>query len=189
MRGKMRIISGLARGTKLYTLEGIETRPTLDRVKEPLFSIIQNRIENATVLDLFAGSGALGLECLSRGANKAFLCDISYKAINIIKQNAVKTRLIEKTEIIQGDYKKVLSNFSDQNTKFDIIFLDPPYKLDVMPKIINNIIELNLLTDDGIVISETDQQGVVEEIKNTKMNIIDIRKYGRVILVFLNRKG
>lgn len=185
----MRIISGLARGTKLYTLEGTETRPTLDRVKEPLFSIIQNNIPNANVLDLFAGSGALGLESLSRGAKKAILCDKSYKAIAIIKQNVEKTRLIEKAEVIQGDYKKVLNNLTDGEQKFDIIFLDPPYKQNIMPEIINKIIELNLLAEDGIVVAETDQEQVVEEIKNTNMNINDIRKYGRVILIFLNRKG
>lgn len=185
----MRIISGLARGTKLYTLEGTETRPTLDRVKEPLFSIIQNNIPNANVLDLFAGSGALGLESLSRGAKKAILCDKSYKAIAIIKQNVKKTRLIEKAEVIQGDYKKVLNNLADGEEKFDIIFLDPPYKQNIMPEIINKIIELNLLAEDGIVVAETDQEQVVEEIKNTNMNINDIRKYGRVILIFLNRKG
>lgn len=185
----MRIISGLARGTKLYTLEGTETRPTLDRVKEPLFSIIQNNIPNANVLDLFAGSGALGLESLSRGAKKAILCDKSYKAIAIIKQNVEKTRLIEKAEVMQGDYKKVLNNLADGEEKFDIIFLDPPYKQNIMPEIINKIIELNLLAEDGIVVAETDQEQVVEEIKNTNMNINDIRKYGRVILIFLNRKG
>ena len=82
----MRIISGIARGTKLYTLEGLDTRPTLDRVKESLFNIIQNKLADSIVLDLFAGSGALGLESLSRGAKKAILCDNNFKAIDIIKK-------------------------------------------------------------------------------------------------------
>lgn len=86
----MRIISGKARGTKLYTLEGIHTRPTLDRVKEALFNIIQTKLLNAIVLDLFAGSGALGLESLSRGAKKAILCDNHFEAISIIKKNTRK---------------------------------------------------------------------------------------------------
>ena len=88
----MRIISGIARGTKLYTLEGQDTRPTLDRVKEPLFSIISAYIENAQVLDLFAGSGALGLEALSRGAEFAVLGDNSAKATTVIQKNIEKTR-------------------------------------------------------------------------------------------------
>ena len=86
----MRIISGKARGTKLYTLEGTNTRPTLDRVKESIFNIIQSEIDGAQVLDLFAGSGAIGLECLSRGAEKAVLCDKSKEAIDIIKKNIEK---------------------------------------------------------------------------------------------------
>ena len=87
----MRIISGTARGTKLYTLEGIETRPTLDRVKESIFNIIQSEIKDSVVLDLFSGSGAIGLELLSRGAKKAILCDKSRDAIQIINKNVQKT--------------------------------------------------------------------------------------------------
>ena len=91
----MRIISGTSRGTKLYTLEGNNTRPTLDRVKEPLFSIIQNKIKDSIILDLFSGSGALALEALSRGAKKAILCDNSFKAIEVIKKNIEKTHFEE----------------------------------------------------------------------------------------------
>ena len=102
----MRIISGLARGTKLYTLEGDNTRPTLDRVKEPLFSILMNEISEAKVLDLFAGSGALGLEALSRGAESVVLCDNSREAIKVINNNLAKTKLSTYAEIINDDYKK-----------------------------------------------------------------------------------
>ena len=101
----MRIISGTARGTKLYTLEGTNTRPTLDRIKESLFSIIQNKIKNAFVLDLFSGSGALALESLSRGAKKAILCDNSKESIEIIKKNIVKTHFEDKIQLFCSDYK------------------------------------------------------------------------------------
>ena len=94
----LRIISGKARGTKLNTLEGIETRPTLDRVKESLFNILQNRIYASKILDLFAGSGAIGLELLSRGAKEAILCDNSYKAVQIIKENVIKTHFEDQTK-------------------------------------------------------------------------------------------
>ena len=114
----MRIISGKARGTKLYTLEGTNTRPTLDRVKESIFNIIQNEIEDATVLDLFAGSGAIGLECLSRGAKKAVLCDKSKEAIQIIKRNIEKTHMEEKAQIINADYENCLEKL--KNEQFDI---------------------------------------------------------------------
>ena len=135
----MRIISGTARGTKLYTLEGNNTRPTLDRVKEPLFSIIQNKIKDAIVLDLFSGSGALALEALSRGAKKAILCDNSPKAIEIIKKNIEKTHFEQTTEILCMDYKKCLNKI---NERINIIFLDPPYENNIAVKsleiIINN---------------------------------------------------
>ena len=186
----MRIISGVARGTKLITLEGIETRPTLDRIKESLFSIIQNKIPNAVVLDLFAGSGALGIECLSRGALFCTFCDSSNKAIKVIKQNIEKTRMLEKAVVIQADYATCLKKISNQKNSFDIIFLDPPYESNLIEKSIEKIIEFDLLKQDGIIIAETDQlELVLEEIGKLQVKIIDIRKYGRVKLVFLNRKG
>jgi len=183
----MRIISGLARGTKLYTLEGENTRPTLDRVKEPLFSIIQNYIKDANVLDLFAGSGALGLEALSRGANKAILCDKSYEAIEIIKKNINKTHFEEKTKVLCMDYKKCLSSVAD---KFDIIFIDPPYKLDIAVNSVEIILDNNLLSPDGIIIIETDEEErEIQKIKNlSNIEIINLRTYGRVKLIFLKMK-
>ena len=104
---------GKAKGTKLYTLEGINTRPTLDRVKESIFNIIQNDIQDSRVLDLFAGSGAIGIELLSRGANKAVLCDKSSEAINIIKKNIQKTRMEEKAEIYNTDYKSCIAKIKN----------------------------------------------------------------------------
>ena len=107
----MRIISGTMRGTKLYTLEGDNTRPTLDRVKEALFSKIAIDLPDSIILDLFAGSGALGLESLSRGARQAVLCDSSREAIKIIKQNIEKTRTTENVLLFNCDYKKALEQF------------------------------------------------------------------------------
>ena len=100
----MRIISGKAKGTKLYTLEGTNTRPTLDRVKESIFNIMQGEIQDARVLDLFSGCGAIGLEFLSRGAEKAVLCDKSKDAIEIIKKNVKKTHMEEQTQILNTDF-------------------------------------------------------------------------------------
>lgn len=184
----MRIISGTARGTKLYTLDGITTRPTLDRVKEPLFSIIQTHINNEScILDLFSGSGALGLEALSRGANKAYLCDKSYEAIEIIKKNVEKTHLQEKSIIINKDFKKCLELLA--GNKFDLIFIDPPYKLDIAVKAIEKIIELDLLADDGIIVLETDdEKRELKELENVNVIVNDLRTYGRVNLLFLSRK-
>ena len=184
----MRIISGMARGTKLYTLEGENTRPTLDRVKEPLFSIIQNDIKDSKVLDLFAGSGALALESLSRGAKSAVICDKSYEAIEIIKKNTNKTHFEEKTKILCMDFKKCLSRL---NEEFDLIFIDPPYKLDVAIKAIKTILENKLLSKEGLIIVETDDENrELQEIKDLEedIEIINLRTYGRVKLIFLKKK-
>ena len=180
----MRIISGIARGTKLYTLDGNNTRPTLDRIKEPLFSIIQNNIKDAIVLDLFSGSGALGLEALSRGAKKAILCDKSYEAMDVIKRNIDKTHFEEKTEVFYGDYKKCLDKL---NEKIDLIFIDPPYKLNIAVKAVDIILKKDLLAKDGLIVLETDdEQREIGQLESLNINIKDIRTYGRVKLIFLN---
>lgn len=185
----MRIISGTARGTKLYSLEGNNTRPTLDRVKEPLYSIIQNRIKNAIVLDLFSGSGALALETLSRGAKKAILCDNAPKAIEIIRKNIEKTHFEQKTEVYCMNYKKCLDKIKD---KLDLIFLDPPYEANIAVNALEIIINNNLLSKNGLIILETDdEKRELEQIRRMEnnINVCDLRTYGRVKLIFLNREG
>ena len=152
----MRIISGKARGTKLYTLDGTATRPTLDRVKESLFNIIQNDIEDSTVLDLFSGSGAIGLEFLSRGAKRAVLCDSSKDAIKIIKQNVQKTHFEEKVEVYNMEFTKLVERL--QNQKFDIIYIDPPYATDYIKIALEKIIEFKLVDINTKIIIETDDE-------------------------------
>lgn len=191
----MRIISGTARGTKINTIDGMSTRPTLDRVKESLFNIIQNRIKDSIVLDLFAGSGALGIEALSRGANKAVFCDLNNKSVHVIKQNLDKTKLTSKSIVLNMDYKKCLKRVYNDSFKFDIVFLDPPYKFDLAVKALDQIINLGLLNYNGLIILETDEILRDEtEIKdllkaneknNYNIHIVDKRKYGRANLLFL----
>ena len=184
----MRVISGLARGTKLKTIDEMTTRPTLDRVKESLFNILQNQIKNSVVLDLFAGSGALGIGALSGGAAKAYFCDTIRDAINVLKENLNKTRLISKAEVLNVDYKKALNNI---NESFDLIFLDPPYKLDIAVDALKSIINNNLLKSEGIIVIETDEiDRDINELYNlSEIDIIDKRKYGRANLIFLKRKN
>lgn len=181
----MRIISGIARGTNLFTLEGENTRPTLDRVKEPLFSIIQNKIKNSVVLDLFSGSGALALESLSRGAKKAILCDKSKKAVNIINKNVIKTHFEDKVDVICKDYVDCIK---DINFKVDIIFIDPPYESNMAVKAVIEILKQNVLSENGTIIIETDdEKREIEQLnKIEKIKIYDLRNYGRVKLIFLN---
>ena len=180
----MRIISGTARGTNLFTLEGLETRPTLDRVKESLFNIINLRIYDATVLDLFSGSGAIGLEFASRGAKEVILCDSSKKATQIIQKNIEKTHLEEKVNLYNCDFKELLQNYKDK--KFDIIYLDPPYKADYIKQAIELIQKYNMKSEDGIIIAETDEPEKIEkQIKELNVEIKDKRKYGRVNIFFV----
>ena len=179
----MRIISGAAKGTRLYTLEGETTRPTLDRVKESLFNIIQNKIQDSIFLDLFSGSGAIGLEAVSRGAKKSILCDRSKDAIKIIKNNTQKTHLENKVEIFNKDFKELLK--SDRK-KIDIVYIDPPYKTDYIFESLKIITENNNLNEDGLIILETDElDRILKQIDKLKIEIIDQRKYGRVYLIFL----
>lgn len=185
----MRIISGSMRGTKLFTLDGLNTRPTLDRVKEPLFSILNFDLEDAEVLDLFAGSGALGLESLSRGAKHVVLCDNSYEAIRVIKQNVEKTKTEERTLVIHKNFQKALEEISSKNMKFDIIFLDPPYKFDYAERATQMIVDMDLLKENGIIVIETDtKEKVVQNLQNIDINMYDERKYGRVTLIFLRKE-
>lgn len=180
----MRVISGIARGTKIESIESISTRPTLDRVKESLFNILQNNLKDKIILDLFAGSGALGIEALSRGAKKAYFNDNNSEAIKILKKNLEKTRLIQKAVVINKDYKMALKEIEE---KLDIIFLDPPYKLDLASKAIEEMIKFNLLKTESLIIIETDEvKRDTEEIqKMEKLEIIDKRKYGRANLIFV----
>lgn len=186
----MRIIGGLMRGTKLYTLEGENTRPTLDRVKESLFNILNMKFNDSVVLDLFSGSGALGLESISRGASKAILCDSSKAAYKVIMNNVQKTKAENKVKVYNLDFEKCLEKLYDENYKFDIVFLDPPYESEYYRKSLELIYDLNLLSEDAVVILETDDRDrIVASIDNNKYYIYDERKYGRATLVFLNRKG
>lgn len=182
----MRVISGKARGTKLSSIESLSTRPTLDRVKESLFNIIQSDLKGAVVLDLFAGSGQLGIEALSRGADKAYLCDINRDAVKMIKQNLEKTKLKDKAVVINEDYKKTLRTLNT-NEKFDIIFIDPPYKEDIAVDSIIDIIHESRLKENGIMIIETDEieRDLREINKIENIKIIDQRKYGRASLIFI----
>ncbi len=182
----MRIIGGKARGTKLYTLEGDNTRPTLDRVKESLFNIIQRDIPESIFLDLFSGSGAIGLEAVSRGAKKAILCDKSKEAINIIKKNIEKTHLENQIELYQLPFEKLLNDKIEE--KIDIIYIDPPYKTDFVYNAIKIILDKNLIKEDSIIIIETDEEErIIKQIEKLNIEIVNQRKYGRAHLIFVKK--
>ena len=182
----MRIISGKARGMNLYTLKGDNTRPTSDRAKEALFNIIGADILDCNFLDLFAGSGAIGLEAASRGAKTVILSDKSKQAINIIKKNIEKTHLEKETKVYNLDFEKILKTKIKE--KQDYIFLDPPYQSDLLYKSIQIILKEDLLKETGTIIAETDNlEKTKQKLENLEMDIIDIRKYGRNQFLFLRK--
>lgn len=185
----MRVISGKARGTKLSSIDGIATRPTLDRVKESLFNIIQNKIPESIILDLFAGSGAIGIEFISRGAKQVYFCEKSHIASKMIQQNLEKTRFLEESILIEKDYKECLKSLKEKNMSFDIIYIDPPYRENLAVDSIKRILSLDLLEEKGTIIIETDDEArELKQLRQIGLEASDLRKYGRVSLIFLNRK-
>ncbi len=147
----MRVITGSARGMVLKAPKGMLTRPTMDQVKEGVFSAIQFEIEGRRVLDLFAGSGQLGIEALSRGAANAVFVDASREACAVVRGNLEKTRLGNRAQVVQADYLAYLSRRCGQ---FDLIFLDPPYAGACLEQALAKISEIDILTDSGIIICE-----------------------------------
>ena len=150
----MRVITGKARGIKLTAPEGEHTRPTAERVKEAVFSMLQFEIEGRHVLDLFAGSGQLGIEALSRGAAEAVFVDASKEAVAVLKQNLLRTKLALQGEILCTDYEKFLRT-SRNRRKFDLIFLDPPYAMGAVPATLEILLSGNFLIPGAILVCET----------------------------------
>jgi len=175
----MRIIAGNFRGIKLDSLNGVATRPTSDYVKESIFNIIQNRFPCGKTLDLFAGSGALGLEALSRGAEFAVFVDCNRAAIDVILKNARKLNT-ENFSITQRDYLKYIKSASD---KFDIIFLDPPYNKGYLTLAAEAIRECEILSPGGILVIESEVNG--ENVDFDGFEIITIKTYGRIQISIL----
>ncbi len=147
----MRVITGTARGIQLKTPEGMVTRPTADRVKEAMFSIIHFEIPGAAVLDLFGGTGQLGIEALSRGAKYAVFVDAGEPACRLIKENLRRTRMEGQGRVVRSDYLDYLSRCRE---KFDIILLDPPYAEVFLENALKQITEIDILREGGIIVAE-----------------------------------
>lgn len=147
----MRVITGKARGVQLKTPDGMLTRPTTDRVKEAMFSIIHFDIPGAKVLDLFGGTGQLGIEALSRGAKHAVFVDAREEACGLIRENLKRTKLLEGASVVQSDYLDYLGRCREQ---YNIIFLDPPYAEVFLENALKRITEIDILQSDGIIVTE-----------------------------------
>ncbi|MGN0818222.1 MAG: 16S rRNA (guanine(966)-N(2))-methyltransferase RsmD [Candidatus Coproplasma sp.] len=174
----MRIISGKYRGLNLVQFKGEEIRPTADRVKESLFNIIYGKIAGAVVLDLFCGSGNLGIECLSRGAAEVNFNDVSASSLTVLKKNLAKLKGEDSYFITAGDYLNFLQS---SRKKFDLIFIDPPYAAEFGYPALKEISSRKLLNSGGVAIYERDRlfEGEIEGLE-----ITDRRKYGKTYLTF-----
>lgn len=183
----MRVISGSARGLKLKSPEGLNTRPTADRIKESLFNIISPYIYDCSFLDLFSGSGSIGIEALSRGAKDATFVDFNKDSINIIKQNISLSKLEQKSTVYNLDVLNAIDTLSKKTQKFDIIFLDPPYNKGLLLPTLKKIEQLDLLKDDGFIICE---QHINEpEINLDKLYTYRTKEYKITKMVFLEYKN
>lgn len=179
----MRIISGKKKGLRLLSPVDYSVRPTTDKIKESIFNILFEIDENSVVLDLFCGSGAIGVEFLSRGAKEVYFCDFSTDSLKITKKNLENSEFLDKSIIINKDYMDSLKYFYNNGIYFDYIFLDPPYKYEYIQKSLDFIYYNNILKEDGIIVIETDKNIPIENFE-----IIKEKKYSKIRVVFLGRK-
>ncbi len=179
----MRVISGSLRGLKLKSPEGLDTRPTLDRVKEALFSMLFDRFSDAFVLDLFAGSGALGIEALSRGAAHCTFVDSGREAVDAVKSNIEKARLEDRSKIV---FEDSVSFLKKATAPFDIIFLDPPYKAGLYGEVLKTVRENRLLKDGGALVAECES---TMKLDTEGYTVLKDKKYGKVRLYVLEVSG
>ena len=172
----MRVISGSLKGRILkgYDIEG--TRPTMDRVKESLFASIQDYIEDSIVLDLFAGSGNLGIEAISNGCKKCYFVDNNKKCINVIKENIFRFQIDDISVVLNMDYHDALRKFKEEKIVFDIIFIDPPYCYEIMNELLELIFNYGILSDNGIVVLEYQSEEKLDF--NLSVELIKKKKYG-----------
>ncbi len=180
----MRVISGQARGRKLKELPGMDTRPTTDKVKEALFNIIQFDVEGRRVLDLFAGTGQLGIEALSRTAEFCVFVDQRKEAIDVIRDNLALCRYTDRAQVIQGDSLAFLASCRQ---KFDLIFLDPPYHTDLLEQSIQGILAFDILHDNGIMVCETAADRIMPSVDPPYVWGRDYR-YGKIRLTLCRRQ-
>lgn len=185
---KVRIIAGKNKSRKLLTLEGMDTRPMMDRMKEAVFNAIGPYFDGEVILDLFGGSGALSLEALSRGAGSAYIVEKSVAAMKIIKTNVLSLQEDEKTKPLNMDYKMALNKFKNEQLSFDLIFLDPPYKLNVLEEIIDFLVEYNMIHDNGIIVCQYVKGRFIPSEKN---GLLIKKKYNygtSELCIFINHK-
>lgn len=179
--GILRVIAGTAKGHRLKTIKGMTTRPTSDKVKGALFNIIAAKLEGSSVLDIFAGTGSLGIEALSRGAGSAVFIDRSMQCCEVIKENLAHTKLSAKAAVYAVDYASGIEKMNRDGYKFDIIIMDPPYNKNFLQEALKLLTKNDIMVDDGIIITE---HSIMDDLPDAvgRFKIIDSRKYGDTMI-------
>ena len=185
----MRIITGTARGTKLLSPEGTATRPTSERAKEAVFSVLAFDVPGRRVLDLFAGSGQLALEALSRGAESAVLVDSATSAVDVIRKNVVKTHMEQRASVVRMDCLSYLKS-AKTDEPFDLIFIDPPYIKRLVPDMLTVILERGLATENAIFVCESEEEDVFEgnETLREQFTVRRTARYAKAVVTILERR-
>lgn len=183
----MRIIAGLAKGRKLLSPESMVTRPTLDRVKESMFNILQNKTYGSNVLDAFAGTGSLGLEAASRGASHCYLIDKSPETYPLLKQNIINLKFDDICSSFNDDTYEVIKRLGENKEVFDIIFIDPPYAKDMIPLAVDLVDKYNMLASNGVIVTKIDSKEIIYE-GSKNIVLYDKRKYGNTTICFYKGK-
>lgn len=179
----MRVITGTARGRKLKSPKGLNTRPTTDRVKEALFNILGQDIVDIYFLDLFAGSGAIGIEALSRGASGVVFVEKEAQALKVLKENVTLTGFSEIAQVFNNDVLKALEVLAQQNYKFDYVFMDPPYLKDFEINTLTKLSNLKLLNKQAVVIVERSKRDTLPE-RVEDLHLLREEKYGDTVISF-----
>ena len=181
----MRVIAGKARRLPLKTIEGLDTRPTTDRIKETLFNILQNDLYDIRFLDIFSGSGGIGIEALSRGAKEAVFVDARREAIAVVRENLEKTRLLSQARLVCADYLAFLSGCGET---FDLIFLDQPYAEIFLENALNRISEIDILRERGIIICE---RPIEKQLSAQIPGLYQVKnyRYGKTAITLYRRGG
>lgn len=183
----MRIITGKIKGMNLFSPQNMNIRPTADRVKESVFNILGNNFWDSIVLDLFAGSGNLGLESWSRGAEAVHFVECNPQSLALLNKNIQKAKVQDYVKVYRNDAIRSIAYFANQEIKFDYIFADPPYNKDFITKILVQIDEFDIVKENGIIIIEHSTQELIDLTSLNKLSLVRKERYGDTVVSFLKK--
>ncbi len=184
----MRVIAGTARRTQLRTPEGLDTRPTTDRTKETLFNVLSPYVADAQFLDLYSGSGAIGIEALSRGAKAAVFSEVNKNALECIKSNLKATHLEEKARVITNDAISVVRQMETEGRRFDIVFMDPPFNHLHEKEILLRLDKSDIIDEDTVIVVEASNETTFEYLEGTSLTVYKEKKYKTNKHVFIEKR-